>query len=598
MKKPNLPMLVMEYLPFNLTHCLEKYDNIPLETKYHILLGVSIGLRFLHEQNPPIIHRDLTTNNVMLTVGMKSKITDLGQARITDVKATEMTPSPGISCYMPPEARANAPVYNESLDVFSFGVLIVHTVTQKWPIPASVMPTDYIQRTEVDTRRVYFKQMEESNVLTSLAKKCLSDDPKFRPHLSSITDDLQQLVTLQSHSICIGSLEAVRIIKEMKSRISVLELSIENACSGIDILLQDIKSKELITDSEIFTVLKHLVSISQALLVSQGESQNQLAVAYRSTKHKGCAIQEVKLTLPDNEFETIIQPSINFNFTSTTYDVIKAELKQPVSVAVSKEGLVYICDELGWSAVHIFNSESKEVVAQMINSTSQFKHASSVSDEECWHPSGIAIDQDSNILLSDTGSHRILKFSPNGKLLAKAGTKFKKGREQGEFNRPKGIAVASNGYIFVCDCDNHRIQILTTDLSIVGQAYYGAWPVQLHYPYDIAFDSNDNIYVVDNSNYCVKVFTMEFNFLHQIGVKGHEYQAPRNICIDCNDYVYVTDEEKNRVVVFNQAREVMMHFGGHEKHMSGLNHPLGIAADMLGFIYVCDSYNKCVQIFV
>ena len=53
-----LPVLVMEYLHTTLSACLERYGVLPEEFSYGILREVALGLRYLHEHSPPIIHRD------------------------------------------------------------------------------------------------------------------------------------------------------------------------------------------------------------------------------------------------------------------------------------------------------------------------------------------------------------------------------------------------------------------------------------------------------------------------------------------------------------------------------------------------------------
>ena len=76
------PILVMEFLPTNLTSCIEQYGILPKEISYSILHDLALGLCYLHSQTPPIIHRDLSSNNVLLTSNMTAKISDLGVARI------------------------------------------------------------------------------------------------------------------------------------------------------------------------------------------------------------------------------------------------------------------------------------------------------------------------------------------------------------------------------------------------------------------------------------------------------------------------------------------------------------------------------------
>ena len=69
----------------SLTNYLEQNKIIPNHIKKSILLDVSHGLLYLHTQTPPIIHCDLTANNVLLTSDMKAKITDFGVSRIFEL---------------------------------------------------------------------------------------------------------------------------------------------------------------------------------------------------------------------------------------------------------------------------------------------------------------------------------------------------------------------------------------------------------------------------------------------------------------------------------------------------------------------------------
>lgn len=85
-----LPVLVMEYLPYCLNSLFDPVEDghrveVSLAMKYAILHNVALGLAYLHAQQPPIIHRDLTANNVLLTSAMVAKIVDLGVARVLDL---------------------------------------------------------------------------------------------------------------------------------------------------------------------------------------------------------------------------------------------------------------------------------------------------------------------------------------------------------------------------------------------------------------------------------------------------------------------------------------------------------------------------------
>ena len=126
-----LPVLLMEKMDVTLDHTLETRCNIPLSMKRSILSDVSRGLQYLHNHNPPLIHRDLTARNVMLVeASMLAKISDLGNSRIVDLTARNLTQAPGTLHYSAPESLSGRGQYSAKIDVFSFGHLLLFTVTQ------------------------------------------------------------------------------------------------------------------------------------------------------------------------------------------------------------------------------------------------------------------------------------------------------------------------------------------------------------------------------------------------------------------------------------------------------------------------------------
>ena len=71
-----LPLLVMERLETSLDDLLEHISGLPLFLKRSVLEDVACGLVYLHKRTPPVIHRDLTSKNVLLTSSLVAKITD------------------------------------------------------------------------------------------------------------------------------------------------------------------------------------------------------------------------------------------------------------------------------------------------------------------------------------------------------------------------------------------------------------------------------------------------------------------------------------------------------------------------------------------
>ena len=105
--------------------------------------------------------------------------------------------------------------------------------------------------------------------------------------------------------------------------------------------------------------------------------------------------------------------------------------------------------------------------------------------ERCWYPSGVAVDNEKNIIFTDTFSHRVVKFSPDGTFLGSTGKLMERGDGLREFNEPIGVAVASNGDIYVCDRSNHRVQILNQNLlSVQSFGMEGNGRCEFHHPWD------------------------------------------------------------------------------------------------------------------
>ena len=140
-----VPNLVMERLHCSLTSLLEENPVVPIRTKLSIINDVALGLRYLHTRSPPIIHRDLSSNNVLLSKGMKGKIGDLGTARLIDPKKqSRITKAPGTVDFMPPEAFEDVAniCYGKELDVFSLGCVMLHTLSHQWPTPSQAAIID------------------------------------------------------------------------------------------------------------------------------------------------------------------------------------------------------------------------------------------------------------------------------------------------------------------------------------------------------------------------------------------------------------------------------------------------------------------------
>ena len=119
-----LPWLVMELMYISLRGLIKKYEknDFTFHFKLSILMDMCNGLEFLHSQS--IIHRDLSSNNILLTKHLVAKISDLGMAKVIPPGLQKHTQAPGTVVFMPPEALSVNPQYGKPIDVFSVGVSV------------------------------------------------------------------------------------------------------------------------------------------------------------------------------------------------------------------------------------------------------------------------------------------------------------------------------------------------------------------------------------------------------------------------------------------------------------------------------------------
>ena len=194
----HIPVMIMELLDKSLNTYIMEEKDILLDTKHSILLDVATGLNYLHQLDPPIVHRDLTPTNILLKSDPSdrkkpwiAKIADLGVAKVIKTNSNlKHTQAPGTPSFMPPEALKENPYYTTSLDVFSYGGVALFVATHEWPLP---VPNSSLS--EVERRRGYLDIMTGGmKSLKPLIEACLSNDPTKRPTMGDILSKVAKLI--------------------------------------------------------------------------------------------------------------------------------------------------------------------------------------------------------------------------------------------------------------------------------------------------------------------------------------------------------------------------------------------------------------------
>ena len=309
-----LPTLVMEFLHCTLSQCLDRCGVVPEKTALPILSDVATGLSYLHGHRPPVVHRDLSANNVLLTTDMKAKVSDLGMAKIlnlTPAMMSQMTKCPGTPSYMPPEALRANPAYDTSIDCFSVGVMMVHVLSGRWPIPSEpnrVSPDDpdqLIALNEAQRREEYLQQIRSDPPLMELIQRCLKNNPSQRPNAEGILSQLQQALSRLPPPPAENKLESAVLAKALRSEKQGLSEQLEELqraqermelAHSIEMEQVNCRLVELSTEAD---GLRSLVRVKEMELETNKSSLNKVIQA----KQQEVEAKEQEIEAKEQEIE-------------------------------------------------------------------------------------------------------------------------------------------------------------------------------------------------------------------------------------------------------------------------------------------------------
>ncbi len=187
------------------------------------------------------------------------------------------------------------------------------------------------------------------------------------------------------------------------------------------------------------------------------------------------------------------------------------------------------------------------------------------------------------------------------------------GMDPGQFERPSGITIGPEGFLYVADTGNHRIQKFTADGQFVAaygqhatvETEAGMWG--FNEPWDVAVAADGAMYVADTWNHRVQKLDQHGDPVAVWGLFGQyspsdgpagqaAFYGPRGIAI-AEDWLYVTDTGNKRVQAFDPDGEFTLQWGGGGMMQGYLDEPAGIAIGPAGNVYVADTWNRRVQVF-
>ncbi|HLO17238.1 MAG TPA: hypothetical protein VK206_20565, partial [Anaerolineales bacterium] len=230
---------------------------------------------------------------------------------------------------------------------------------------------------------------------------------------------------------------------------------------------------------------------------------------------------------------------------------------EPWGVAVGPDGSVYVSDT--WNhRVQKFTQDGKPLT--MWGQYGQPLADVPESKSYFWGPRGIAVDSQGHVFVADTGNKRIVVFDADGKYITEFGTG---GLDPGQFDEPVGVAVANDGTVFVTDTWNQRVQSFLPNQDGTFYAPLQQWDVNAWFgqsldnkPF-IAVDQDKHVFITDPEGYRVIEFTDTGQFMRTWGDFGNgptEIGLAAGITIDPNGFIWVTDAGNNRILRYTSPQ--------------------------------------------
>ncbi len=259
------------------------------------------------------------------------------------------------------------------------------------------------------------------------------------------------------------------------------------------------------------------------------------------------------------------------------------KLKKPYGVTTDDAGKMYVTDT-GLGAVLVFDESEKKV--RVLGQEGQVRLVT---------PIGLAVATDGSVFVSDADLNQVFRFSAEGRM------DLSLGKAEGLQN-PTGIALdRTRSRLYVADSHLHKLFIYSTDGEFIGSwGDRGPGPGQFNYPTNLAVDRQGNVRVVDTGNFRVQVFSPEGKFLSTFGEAGDSFGSfsrPKGIAIDSEGHTYVVDAAFNNYQIFDDEGQLLLFVGSLGSDPGRFWLPAGIHIDDNDRVFVVDQLNRRVQVF-
>ncbi|KAI5082008.1 hypothetical protein GOP47_0001751 [Adiantum capillus-veneris] len=196
--------IVTEFLPrgslFRLLH--RNTQGMDLRRRLRMALDIARGMNYLHHCNPPIVHRDLKSSNLLVDKNWTVKVADFGLSRMKHATFLTTKSGKGTPQWMAPEVLRSEPS-DEKADIYSFGVIL-------WELATGKIPWDGLNAMQVVGVVGFMNQRLQIPADLDLGwsriiQECMHSEPRLRPTFQDLMDQLKEM---QEHApgkfLCYG----------------------------------------------------------------------------------------------------------------------------------------------------------------------------------------------------------------------------------------------------------------------------------------------------------------------------------------------------------------------------------------------------------
>ena len=622
-----LPTLLMELMDDSLTHFLEQSEErLPYHVQVNISHDIALALAFLHDNR--IVHRDLSSNNVLLIgAGIRAKVTDFGMSKLTELnpRMTGLTKCPGTPAYMSPEALLDPPVYTEKLDCFQAGVLMIQTITRKFPDPGPAMtrvrdaryPTGWINAPvpEAERRHNHLSLIPRTHPILPIATDCLKDTDTERPSAQQICHRLSALKEAPQYGQSLEARGGERDGEVQERELLIQQLRQENEEKESEVREKEGENRnlrdELQRTEEEKQRLSRRLDLTNVQIQQTLERRRQVEDQLRDEIHQLRDSVSSKTRLLQEKDEIVREKDRHIQEKDAT-------IRQLQQSQQSQQFASYTCQVSGPGLQSATANHPTHVLVELTDSSgrpcslqqnvtaelqAQGKSLPAIS-------AAVAVISPSRYEVSYTavsrGQHK-LHVRVNGREINGSPftmTVYPDPTQLGhpvrvvtDMNGPFSIAFNSRREMIVSEKEAHRVSVF----DIRGQRVRtfgsrGNRPEQMFNPAGIAVDDMDNIYV--GNSYKLQKFTSRGELIKCVGQRGSkegEFVVILGLTL-YREQVYVCDYSNHRIQVFDLDLNFIRSISSYGKGRGEFNQPYDVKFDTAGNMYVADLANNRVQV--